>query len=160
MPISFASSLMLESIGLPANDMDAIADRDIFTVLAEYTSSPEVNKEVKQTILEKITAGEPVRMDLMARVNIPTSGQQTLKHSRNGSMLRGAEGEMPSSVDPNPNLRPRSRLSGTLDRGADMLSDVLSGLKMRKLVSHWAPLKDEYGNVSWVVLILTPALTV
>ena len=51
----------------------------------------------------------------------------------------------------------RPRLSDTLDRGAEILSNVFFGPKMRKLVSHWAPLKDQEGNVGWVVLVLTGA---
>lgn len=51
------------------------------------------------------------------------------------------------------------RLSETLDRGAEILSNVFFGPKMKKLVSHWAPLKDGHGNVGWVVLVLTGAIT-
>ncbi|KAM7195312.1 hypothetical protein V8F20_007531 [Naviculisporaceae sp. PSN 640] len=49
------------------------------------------------------------------------------------------------------------RLSDTLDRGAELLNSVLFGSKMKKMVSHWAPLKDAQGNVGWVVLVLTGA---
>ncbi|KAL2200775.1 hypothetical protein P885DRAFT_66400 [Corynascus similis CBS 632.67] len=73
----------------------------------------------------------------------------------------------PSSSDSRP------RLSGTLDRGAEFLSQMLfsgggggsggtggiggKGVTLKRLVSRWVPLKDETGEIGWVVLILVPA---
>ncbi|KAK4251388.1 hypothetical protein C7999DRAFT_37714 [Corynascus novoguineensis] len=73
----------------------------------------------------------------------------------------------PSSSDSRP------RLSGTLDRGAEFLSQMLfagggggggatggiggKGVALKRLVSRWVPLKDEAGEIGWVVLILVPA---
>ncbi|KAL2189981.1 hypothetical protein L209DRAFT_762289 [Thermothelomyces heterothallicus CBS 203.75] len=58
----------------------------------------------------------------------------------------------------------RPRLSGTLDRGAEFLSQVLfSGgggkttTALRRVVSRWVPLKDGDGRIGWVVLVLVPA---
>jgi len=54
----------------------------------------------------------------------------------------------------------RPRLSETLDRGAELVSQVLFGPgRMRRMVSTWVPLKGAEGEVKWVVLVLTPAGT-
>ncbi|KAK3379176.1 hypothetical protein B0T24DRAFT_589768 [Lasiosphaeria ovina] len=150
LPVAFCSSFALELLGLKVTDADAIIGRDIFSVLADYINSPSVNRSLRVNVTDKIAAGETISVDLMASANAP-SKQQPPKHSRTGSAIRTGGPALLESESSRP------RLSDTLDRGAEILSHVFFGPKMRKLVSHWAPLEDGQGAVGWVVVVLTPA---
>ncbi|KAK3688275.1 hypothetical protein B0T22DRAFT_406554 [Podospora appendiculata] len=148
MPIAFCSSYALELLGLKSNDGDRALNRDIFTVLAENSSSPCIGRGVRNTVMDKIAAGEVVSVDLLASAE--PAARHMPKQSRNGSLIR-------SNAALSGETETKPRLSDTFDRGAEILSHVFFGPKMRKLVSHWTPLKDADGAVGWVVLILTPA---
>ncbi|KAK3987563.1 hypothetical protein QBC44DRAFT_294744 [Cladorrhinum sp. PSN332] len=159
MPVAFCSSFALSLLGLKSHEAESIIGRDIFGVLSSgYITSANGNRaNLRTAVGEKMMAGEPLSLDLMASAEtMPTAAamkvqqqnhqqQQSSKHSRNGSVIRS------------PGNNQHSRLSDTLDRGAEILSHVFFGPKLTKLVSHWTPLKDEDGTVEWVVLILTPA---
>ncbi|KAK3323742.1 hypothetical protein B0T19DRAFT_212893 [Cercophora scortea] len=149
MPIAFCSAYALELLGLKSHDSDRVLNQDIFNVLAENSSSPCVGRGVRNTVMDKITAGEVVSVDLLASAE--PAARHMSKHSRNGSIIRSGAA-LAGETETKP------RLSDTFDRGAEILSHVFfGGPKMRKLVSHWTPLKDADGAVGWVVLILTPA---
>lgn len=164
MSIAFCSTYALELLGLRANDLGIVLGHEIFSVLMEFTNSPSINRGLKTTVLEKMVAGDSVSVDLMANAEPTSSKNQIAKHSRGASTSKGAgySGAVgavaghPSSAE----VEMRPRLSETFDRGAEILSNIFSGPKMKKLVSHWVPLKDGDGEVAWVVLILTPATAV
>ncbi|KAK5653910.1 hypothetical protein OQA88_7835 [Cercophora sp. LCS_1] len=164
MSVAFCSSYALETLGLKANGLSTILGHEVFSVLAEFTGSPSITRGLKTTVLEKMAAGESISVDLMASVEPASAKNQVTKHSRSGSMakaaaLTGGTGAAGGhSLSAEGEVRPR--LSETLDRGAEILSNIFSGPKMKKMVSHWAPLKDGDGEVAWVVLILTPATAV
>ncbi|KAK4213842.1 hypothetical protein QBC37DRAFT_463162 [Rhypophila decipiens] len=96
------------------------------------------------------------------------------KHARSASLIRSAVamikkghgGAIDRNFQPSPGHNNdgqqqqvrQPRLSETLERGAEILSNVFFGPKMNKLVSHWSPLKDEKGKVGYVVLVLTAAI--
>ncbi|KAK3352404.1 hypothetical protein B0T25DRAFT_185405 [Lasiosphaeria hispida] len=162
MPISFCSSYALELLGLGTKSRDAVLEHDVFNVLATYINSPSINRGLRATVLDKIAAGDAISVDLMATADSPSAKTQPGKHSRNRSVIRtatmlggvGAVAGATFSVE----MDSKPRLSDAFDRGAEILSHVFFGPKMRKLVSHWAPLKDAEGNIGWVVLVLTPAI--
>lgn len=174
-PIAFCSSFALELLGLKGsggcgngnseNDSaERVLGKDIFTVLSEHANSPSINRNFRSTVLDTIASGDSVSMDLLTSIDVSSSssthrdqtGTTPQKHSRNGSLIRGAvNGGGVNTHDASTESRPR--LSDTFDRGAEILSNVFFGPKMRKLVSHWAPLKDQAGDVGWVVLVLTGA---
>ncbi|KAK4169964.1 hypothetical protein QBC43DRAFT_39687 [Cladorrhinum sp. PSN259] len=178
MPVAFCSSFALSLLGLKSQEAEAVIGRDIFGVLSSgYITSASGNRAGLRTAVgEKMMAGEPLSVDLMASVETISSTtamkmqqqspqqqqqqqqqhqyQHSMKHSRNRSVIRSPR---TPPQDENFSNGQHSRLSNTLDRGAEILSNVFFGPKMRKLVSHWTPLKDEEGSVKWVVLILTPA---
>ncbi|KAK0714557.1 hypothetical protein B0H67DRAFT_490420 [Lasiosphaeris hirsuta] len=162
MPISFCSSYGLELLGLSAKRRDAVLDHDVFSVFTTYVNSPSINRGLKATVLDRVAAGEAISVDLMATADSPSAKNQPGKHSRNGSVIRtaavlgGAGAAVGATFSVNMDSKPQ--LSDTFDRGAEIQSHVFLGPKMRKLVSHWAPLKDAEGNVAWVVLVLTPAI--
>ncbi|KAK0619942.1 hypothetical protein B0T14DRAFT_537563 [Immersiella caudata] len=160
MPIAFCSSFALELMGLRGNS-GAVLGQDIFSVLAGHVNPMGVSRSLRSTVMDGMAAGDSFSIDLMASAESSAPRNHVAKHSRNGSMIRaaaavsgvGAVAGASLAVDADP----RPRLSETFDRGAEILSHVLFGPKMRKLVSHWAPLKNADGEVGWVVLILTPA---
>ncbi|KAK0643421.1 hypothetical protein B0T16DRAFT_512645 [Cercophora newfieldiana] len=162
MPIAFCSSFALELMGLRGTNSAAVLGHDIFSVLAGHVSPMGVSRSLKSTVLDKMAAGDSFSVDLTANAEASAARSHVTKHSRNGSMIRAAAavsgvgavaGASLAAVDADP----RPRISETFDRGAEILSHVFFGSKMRKLVSHWAPLKNGDGEVRWVVLILTPA---
>ena len=183
MPIAFCSSLALDLLGIKANESHSIINRDIFAVLAEHGNSPSINKGLRSMILDKMVEGEATSVDLTISAEAGSgtgagigvaSGRHGLQrhqnhHRRNGSIVTQSGGshgrymgfepvrEVAGSCSSSDSDAPRPRLSDTFDRGAEMLSHVLFGHKMRKLVSHWTPLKDAAGQVRFIVLILTPA---
>ncbi|KAK0721989.1 hypothetical protein B0T26DRAFT_749456 [Lasiosphaeria miniovina] len=126
LPVAFCSSFALELLGLKPTDADTIIGRDIFSVLADCINSPSVNRSLRANVTDKIAAGETISVDLMASADAP-SKQQPPKHSRTGSAIRtGGPASLESETS-------RPRLSDTLDRGAEILSHVFFGSKMRKL---------------------------
>ena len=179
MPVAFCSSFALELLGLKSsggcgnngsNETDSATEhvlgKDIFTLLSEHANSPSINRSFKSTVLDRIASGDTVSMDLLTSIDASSSSSSThrdqtgstpQKHSRNGSLIRGAVMNGGGANGHDASTESRPRLSDTLDRGAEILSNVFFGPKMRKLVSHWAPLKDEAGDVGWVVLVLTGA---
>ncbi|KAK3390071.1 hypothetical protein B0H63DRAFT_389263 [Podospora didyma] len=151
MSVSFCSSFALELLGLKDGESDAVLGHDIFTVLADYINSPNVNKTLRTSVVDKMAAGEATSADLLASAE-HSIRQPPAKHPRTGNVIRGPGAT--SALESESMGRPR--LSDTLDRGAGILSHVFFGPRMRKLVSHWTPLKDGDGQVGWVVLVLTP----
>ncbi|KAK4226746.1 hypothetical protein QBC38DRAFT_219264 [Podospora fimiseda] len=171
MPVAFCSAFALGLLGLKSHETESIVGRDIFGVMSSgcITSATGGRTTLRTTVGEKMMAGETLSLDLMASVETSAAGtkvqyqsqnqQQSSKHSRNGSANRSPMSYSSESDGGNSYLSSsqHSRLSDTLDRGAEILSNVFFGPKTRKLVSHWTPLKNEDGTVEWVVLILTPA---
>jgi len=161
MPVAFCSSFALELLGLRSNNSDAVLGHDIFSVLAGHVSPSGVNRSLKTTVIDKIDAGESFSVDLTASAETTAARNHMPKHSRNGSMIRAAAAVSGVGAVAGASLvvdtDPRPRLSETFDRGAEILSHVFFGTKTRKMVSHWAPLKNGDGEVGYVMLILTPA---
>ena len=167
LPITFCSSSALQLLGVRSEHAhaDTVHGLDIFTVLTEYAGSASVNRGFKSAVLDRIAAGDSLALDLMATNDSSSSiKSQTGKHSRNGGMMRAAAPAGVSAADrdvdtssSSTSSTSRPRLSDTFDRGAEFLSHVFFGHKMRKLVTHWAPLKDADGQVAFVMLVLTPA---
>ncbi|KAK4188767.1 hypothetical protein QBC35DRAFT_381861 [Podospora australis] len=165
MPIAFCSSFALNLLGLKSGGSELVLEQDIFCVLAGYTNSASAIRNLRTTVSEGMAAGEPVSVDLMATATQTTDPQSNTRPLSNNTGLNrmlsvrgGGHGHgtgedlmvVPSS----------SRIGDTLDRGAEILSQVFFGPKLRKLVSHWTPLKNADGEVEFVVVILTPAAIV
>jgi hypothetical protein len=148
-------------MGLRGNSSGAVLGHDIFSVLAGHVNALGVSRSLKSTVIDKMAAGDSFSVDLMASAEPSAPSSHVPKHSRNGSMIRGAAAVRGVGAVAGASVAvdadPRPRLSETFDRGAEILSHVIFGPKMRKLVSHWAPLKNGDAEVGWVVLILTPA---
>lgn len=177
LPIAICSSSALELLGIRGEHAhaDTVHGLDVFAVLTEYAGSASVNRGFKTTVLDRLTAGDSLTLDLMTSTDpSPSTKSQPGKHSRSGSMMRAAAAQIGSGIGAatgvplmtdkdvdmgfsSTTLVGRPRLSDTFDRGAEFLSHVFFSHKMRKLVTHWAPLKDADGQVTFVVLVLTPA---
>ncbi|KAK4641088.1 hypothetical protein QC761_609250 [Podospora bellae-mahoneyi] len=158
--ISFSSHFALSMLGLhEPNDAKLVSGRDIFAVLTPNaaTMSSISYKQVRSAVYSAIAAGESVSLDITTSTASPPPSQRPTSpvkkvHTRGISVAKGGD------------YQP-SRLSDTLDRGADFLSSVFShngaGLggknATRKVVSHWTPLKNGNGEVEFVVVILTAA---
>ncbi|KAK3940262.1 hypothetical protein QBC46DRAFT_313963 [Diplogelasinospora grovesii] len=183
MSVAFCSAAALELLGLQRNQAAVVLDQDIFTVLVDKCSSPNI-KSIKTTVTDKTHAGEAVSADLLvasptvsaepyprASMSVNTRPQppKHSKHRRNSSFIIGRSSislaratALPAaaraSMDLLADAPPRASLTETFDRGSEMLSNMLpSNPRMRRLVGHWTPLKDSEGKVGYVVLILTPA---
>lgn len=178
MPVAFCSSFASSLLGLKSHEAEQIMGRDIFGVLSSgcITSAGGNRTSLRSAVRERMMAGEPFSVDLMTSAETLSnttpavrcqhqqqqqqSGQQrSLKHARNGSVIRSPGASSSEDEEGPKSHNQHSRLSDTLDRGAEILSHVFFGPKMKKLVSHWTPLKNGEGLVEWVVLILTPATT-
>ncbi|KAK4199983.1 hypothetical protein QBC40DRAFT_77074 [Triangularia verruculosa] len=157
--ISFSSPFALAMLGLnEPNDAKLVSGRDIFAVLTPNagTINSSSNKQVRSTVYSAIAAGESVSLNMTTTIFSPPTQQPTSPakkgHTRGNSAIKAGD------------YQP-SRLSDTLDRGADFLSSVFShngagsGSKnnTRKVVSHWTPLKNGDGEVEFVVVVLTAA---
>ncbi|KAK0744824.1 hypothetical protein B0T21DRAFT_380955 [Apiosordaria backusii] len=157
--ISFSSPFALSMLGLnEPNDAKLVNGRDIFAVLTPSagTINSSSNKQVRSTVYSAIAAGESVSLDMTTTIFSPPPQQPTTSakkgHTRGNSTVK------PADYHP-------SRLSDTLDRGADLLSSVFSHNgagsatknNTKKVVSHWTPLKNGEGEVEFVVVVLTAA---
>ncbi|KAL2133387.1 hypothetical protein VTI74DRAFT_2475 [Chaetomium olivicolor] len=165
LPIAYTSSCALSLLGLKQDDAHTLADRDIFEVLASpaYLGSPSVSRALRQNILNRIGEGRAVSVDVMA-----PEGHHQHRHpspvgfgaERPGVGKSKTTGTGAAAAGGSVGEEPRPRLSETLDRGAEFLSQrVFSNHgpgKPRRFVSSWVPLKDAEGKVGWVVCVLTP----
>ncbi|KAK4172157.1 hypothetical protein QBC36DRAFT_338540 [Triangularia setosa] len=157
--ISFSSPCALSMLGLQEpNDARLVSGRDIFAVLTSNASTinSTSNKQVRSTVYSAIAAGESVSLHMTTAIFSPPPQRPTSPvnkgHTRGNSVTKGGDSQP-------------SRLSDTLDRGADFLSSVFShngaghGAKsnVTKVVSHWTPLKNGDGKVEFVVLVLAAA---
>ncbi|KAK4465861.1 hypothetical protein QBC42DRAFT_217879 [Cladorrhinum samala] len=172
MSVAFCSSFALSLLGLKSHEAEQIQGRDIFSVLSSgsINSASGNRASLRSAVGEKMMAGQSFSVDLVTSAEVlshttrAVRGQQqqqqqqpSLKHARNGSVIRSPGASSSEDEGAPRNHNQHSRLSDTLDRGAEILSHVFFGPKMKKLVSHWTPLKNGEGLVEWVVLILTPA---
>ncbi|KAK0665604.1 hypothetical protein QBC41DRAFT_11562 [Cercophora samala] len=160
--ISFSSPFALSMLGLhEPNDAKLVNGRDIFAVLTPNTNTinSSSNKQIRSTVYSAIAVGESVSLEITTTIFSPPPQPQPQPaspvkkgHTRGNSIAKGGD------------YQP-SRLSDTLDRGAEFLSSVFShngagsGGKnnTRKVVSHWTPLKNGDGEVEFVVVVLTAA---
>lgn len=177
LPVSFCSSHALCMLGLKtqsqpqSNEPDSsLLGRDVFSVLSSHLGSPTVSRVFKAEVLATIARGESVTADLLARSGSP-EGSGNMLGARPGVVgtpktaaptirINGAASSSAASSGEALCGEVRPRVSGTLDRGAGFLSQVLSSggrSSSKRVVSSWVPLKDADGKVEWVVLVLTPA---
>ncbi|KAK1834211.1 hypothetical protein QBC39DRAFT_399227 [Podospora conica] len=151
MRIVFCSALAQEQIDGGAG----VVGKDVFPVLLENRAvDKKAVVELEVRVREGMVAGVPVVGELVlgGQGPAPVKGWagQRLKRSGAGHTAGGAglTGMFTSSE-----ASKGGRISGSTERNA------ISGQqqKMRRLVTHWTPLKDGEGKVEWVVLVLTPA---
>ncbi|KAK0750925.1 hypothetical protein B0T18DRAFT_425651 [Schizothecium vesticola] len=139
MRIVFCSALAHELIGGGGDDV--VLGRDVFSVLVkDVAGEKKAVGELQAAVVKGMAAGETV----VGEVVVGGAG----KHKWHGS---GNVGASFTALMFSGEGDKGARGSGSTERNA-----VLGG-KMRKLVTHWTPLKDGEGKVEWVVLVLTPA---
>lgn len=127
--VAFYSEAAAELLSIRAN----ISQADVFHVLAEKAGSPSVTKTFKSLVREKLDSGKSATVELLLE-----KSRKRASSTVNGSS-RPARHDLENARHD--------------DRGEKKLS---KSPKHDRVWSHWTPLKDEKGNVEWVVLILTP----
>ncbi|KAK4033815.1 hypothetical protein C8A01DRAFT_39701, partial [Parachaetomium inaequale] len=145
LPIAFCSPHALALLGLlHPHELDPsspLLDRDVFSVLSSRLGSPTVNRVFRANVTSKLARGECVSVDLMAPVaaaaeGVPAGGGGWGGGSSSSSRPPGVR--MVRTVGPGSGAgtagalngevgggEARPRLSGTLDRGAELFSQVL-----------------------------------
>ncbi|KAH8900287.1 hypothetical protein GQ53DRAFT_214785 [Thozetella sp. PMI_491] len=155
LPVAFCSAGALALFGLEPSEKDAVLDQDIFSVLVDQASSPTINRTVRTTIRDKIAAGDTVSADLFISSE-PALRGSSRQGRKNSIMSLSGRSREPSSATESDSSVGRTRKSETFERSAELVSSVFFGPRMRKVISHWSPLKDASGAVAWVVLVMSP----
>ncbi|KAK3905642.1 hypothetical protein C8A05DRAFT_30525 [Staphylotrichum tortipilum] len=180
LPITFCSPHALALLGL--NEAHEAVGRDVFSVLAAGLGALNVEaagfrEEILRAVASGAETGTGVRVEFEVRAS--SSGGGGAEAGAGGGRGGGWKGTgSASAVNGNGNTGAengesssgggvgRPSLSGTLDRGAGLLSQALfaaggKGINagespVRRVVGNWVPLRDGEGKVAWVVLVLTP----
>lgn len=173
LPIAFSSPHALSLLGLETHE--SAVGRDVFGVLAAGLGAPGAEAvEFREGVLRAVAGGGEAGVRVEFEVRAASGGgadagggggKGTGTASGDGRNTGGENGEGSGSTSGGGVRRPS--LSGTLDRGAGLLSQVLfaggksvgagaGGPLVRRVVGSWVPLRDGEGKVAWVVLVLTP----
>lgn len=165
LPVTFCSAQALELLCLGPRSVDALAGLDMFAVLADLAASPTVSRTFKAAVHDRLQAGEPITTDLL--INADPQAATARRAKRSGVLGLAPWNKDAAETSPTGGadalaerlilaeaLASPSLMSG--DRGADLVPSVSLGSRLRKMVSHWTPLKDEYERVGFVVLTMTP----
>ncbi|KAL2760216.1 hypothetical protein ACRALDRAFT_1059909 [Sodiomyces alcalophilus JCM 7366] len=149
--VAFASPPALSALGLDHMPPDAVAGKDIFTVLADYAHSPSVTKAFRSTIMERVLEeGKQASADLVLGKTSASASASASTFSRYKASLALSQ----SREDVREIGRER-RPSRPLSRSG--MSGLVGEMGFaERLVGFWTPLKDVEGSVEWVVLILLP----
>jgi PAS domain-containing protein len=194
LPIAFCSTFALTSLGIRQDESHTVLNRDIFEVLSTRLGSPSLTRSFRKSVMGKLAAGESVHVDVMVPAEPAGGGRGRARSASRGSSRSVGP---PSSTVPTPPVPPlpgqppkagpskppetapppsaktgTPRPSGTIERGAELFSQVLRdghgksdhgksghGKRLRRVVTSWVPLKDVEGVVGFVILVLTPGDT-
>ncbi|KAH8680590.1 hypothetical protein BX600DRAFT_1652 [Xylariales sp. PMI_506] len=133
--VAHRSDAAAELLGMGGSEIGQAAQAvDILHVLSERARSPSVTKAFKATLRESVDAGEPITLELLL--------DRTRKRKRSGA------GGRPTTTE----IEAEDRAAAMADR-----RNSKSASKFERVLSHWTPLLDANSDVSWVVLILSPA---
>jgi phototropin len=136
--VAICSQAALDVLGL-GMAADAIAGRDIFTVLAEQAGSPSVTKAFKTTVREQVLSeGKSITLGLTLNRN----------NSRKSSII--GLGSL-SKDDAAARDRDKKRAKGVGVGSSNNSSST------DRVVSYWTPLKDKSSRTGWVMLAVSPA---
>lgn len=167
LPVAFMSARALALLGLELRQRDAVLGKDVFMVLADLAGSPTVSRTLKSAVRDRLNAGETISVDVL--VHADPSARQSSRRVKKTSMLGlstantaglgiSVDQSEPSRDAPLPPYLSSLTSRTSEDRGSG--GDTVSGFfgpKMRRLISHWTPLKGAEGKTGWVMLVMTPA---
>ncbi len=134
---------------------EAVLYHDIFTVLSELAGSPSVTALFRTAVRERVSVGDAVSLEML----VPAAGGVGLGYNAPAPPSNvGRRGSIMSFVGRGGDEggRGRRRNSGTFSGSGALEKGAANTPGMRRLMSHWTPLKDRGGTVCWVVLVVMP----